>query len=140
MIDKQPTTQEQIKEVWEWCGFRYIRIDDIPWCQKPAYYETDYWYANDHWIYPDGSKHGKIPNLDLNNLFKYAVPKLVRCQLWRNLAYDKGIIGGDWEAIVTTGDQTTCHLLGHGEGNDPALALFWAIWEIIKSEQAKAQV
>ena len=60
-------TKEEIKEFWEWCGFKYW----INWGGAAI-------------TRPDGmskgfSKHTvervKYPKLDLRNLFKYAVPE-----------------------------------------------------------------
>ena len=68
-------TQEKIKKFWEWCGFKYQEylpsFGNIP--------ET-----REAWLYPDGSKcflssfgtATGLPDIDLNNIVKYAVPKL----------------------------------------------------------------
>ena len=52
---------KELKEFWEWCGFTY----------KEGRYEN--W-----WDSPDGKESFRDcpPAIDLNNLFKYAVPKL----------------------------------------------------------------
>jgi hypothetical protein len=49
------------QKFWEWCGFtRYDR-----------------WTTNEQgWKAPNGDKFLDAPPIDLNNLFKYAVPKL----------------------------------------------------------------
>lgn len=61
MADKKPT-QEQIKEFWEWCGFTFTpNFDD------PSIIEES--------RSPIGERLN--PPLDLNNLFKYAVPKSI---------------------------------------------------------------
>ena len=113
------STQEQIKEFWEWCGFKYVRVDDIPWHKKPEDYLTNYWYANNHWVYPDGSKNKDAPPIDLNNLFKYAVPKL----------------HNDYKIWLTYFPEFDTYNAQIGDSSislkDPALALFWAIWEVI---------
>ena len=63
----------EVKEFWEWCGFKW---------------DDNYW--GDCWCeYPDGTRvhfhpeadkdnEGYEPVLDLNNLFKWAVPKAVK--------------------------------------------------------------
>uniref|UniRef100_A0A6M3JNV7 Uncharacterized protein n=1 Tax=viral metagenome TaxID=1070528 RepID=A0A6M3JNV7_9ZZZZ len=76
MVSEKPTN-EQIKEFWEWCGFK-VALGKL------------YWYPDKEF-----SPARRLPSVDLNNLFKYAVPKL-----------NMPVI--------------------------PALALFWAIWEVIK--------
>ena len=96
-------TQEQINELWEWCGFR---TDKDP-----------LWWVNDEVAIP---KH--LFNVDLNNLFKYAVPKFEQCCI-------ESMGGGHYGARVSLGDT-----LGQGEGKDPALALFWAIYEVMKDD------
>ena len=59
---KEPT-QEQIKEFWEWMGFRYVERTDLP----------GYW----GWRDPRGyHAFGCLEIPDLNSLFKYAVPRL----------------------------------------------------------------
>ena len=57
--------QEELKEFWEWCGFERYRYQ-----------------GNERtlmrWKYPDGSRNYVTPNLDLNNLFKWAVPRTIK--------------------------------------------------------------
>ena len=91
-------TDEQIQEFWEWCGFKFSY--PIP----------------PHIINPDGETCDDELGIDLNNLFKYAVPK-VRKEL-SPLNY--GMVMYDWLHQFVETDK------------DPALALFWAIYEIIK--------
>jgi len=62
MEARKPTPAE-IREFWEWCGLEHKRQDGI-----------DYWYSAD--AKPLLNGYDKSPELDLNNLFKYAVPKL----------------------------------------------------------------
>ena len=81
-MSEQPT-KEQIKEFWEWCGLEY----------------NDLYGA---FIVSEGKDKAFIfrGDVDLNNLFTYAVPKLLSS-------------GRDIDRI----------------GKDLALALFWALWE-----------
>ena len=68
-MDKQPT-ELQIKEFWEWCGFRYIEPKYCASCkrQEPPYLLKD----------GIGRRIDKEElTIDLNNLFKYAVPKVL---------------------------------------------------------------
>lgn len=105
---KEPT-EEQIKRFWEWCGILQggrVFIGDNP--NAKVY----------NWHYPDGLTTLKLPKLDLNNLFKWAVPKLhyvslsfQPCWKWNYLAEADG-----------------CSF----NGQDPTLALFWAIREVMK--------
>ena len=87
-------TNEQIKEFWEWCGqvtVRRVRSHEPGSFRDQAYY----------------------PTLDLNNLFKYAVPKL------------------DEETKKAVFDEWL-YLMDVNRNEDPALALFWAIYGVIK--------
>jgi len=104
---KEPT-REQLREFWEWCGFELVAGVAVP-----------------YWLYPDGrpiTRSDDVPRLDLNNLFKWAVPKLTGCHLYAHR--EKGI--RMWTSYVN--GETI-----EATDDDPALALFWAIWEVIKS-------
>jgi len=106
-------TEEQIKEFLEHFGFKFK--DD-----------KTYDALGKEWAvhYPDGEWHhaykkdiGKL--IDPNNLFKWAVPKA--CLGWIKFHP----LGGE------------CHVTANGKSyeglsGDPALALFWAIWKVIK--------
>ena len=113
-------TQEQIKEFWEWCGFKPPDMTRVHWhAKRPDF--TDM---------PDGTWP---PDIDLNNLFKYAVPKLLPKHdfaIYYVLDVDTPPEGA-WTISMSCS--------GHGEHGiirlrhkDPALALFWAIWGVIK--------
>ena len=98
-------TKEQEAEVWEWCG--YIRNDN-----------------DGCWKHPDGNNRTYLPQVTLNNLFRYAVPKV---------GY---VILSNWNK-----KKLPTASVFDGEGNcfmssdkDPALALFWAIYKVIKGE------
>ena len=102
---KQPT-REQIKEFWEWCGL--VSFKD----RLGVVYEYD------------RKLHKSPPDLDLNNLFKYAVPKLDNIKLVKNVA-PSGDVFWNGTAEYIPNVKVVTH-------EDPALALFWAIWEVIK--------
>ena len=74
MSDKQPT-QKQIKEFWEWCGFRLH--GEVP--------GEHLWYAPDGIVFNCG-----LPIIDLNNLFKYAFAKLIEKIIERYPDFTKG--------------------------------------------------
>ena len=95
-------TREQIKEFWERCG-----IKSYP----HTGHEDDYQYPNKHW--------GKQPIIDLNNLWKYAIPQLCKeYQNWHSLLYDWV---DEWVDL--------------GSDKDPALTLFWRIMKILSDEE-----
>ncbi len=62
-------TKEQEQRLWEWCGIKYHPQRNI-FGSNPHYIEG-------YWTDSKG-KAILYPELDLNNLFKYAVPKLDR--------------------------------------------------------------
>ena len=66
---KQPT-QEQIKEFWEWCGFVKVLGKEL-W-RYDKYKETNCW-----WQTPNSRRYKDLPEPDLNNLFKLAVPVVI---------------------------------------------------------------
>ncbi len=98
-------TYEQVKEFWEWCGWNYT-----PTYKRKSLLEWG-------WQSPsvtDGEYQDYLPSIDLNNLFKYAVPKLKSkafLVLWMMRLIE------DW---------------AEGKEPNPALALFWAIYEVMK--------
>ncbi len=94
--------QEQIKEFWEWCGLtEKLETGDTYHC----------WYKDEVLVF---QYYHFMDSVDLNNLFKYAVPKLDEYSA-PSVEY---AMGKFCEAIY--------------KHQDPALALFWAIWEVIK--------
>jgi hypothetical protein len=109
---KQPTPAE-VEEFWERCDL--YAEERSAWSGKIFYS----WFAPNKLFICDDA-----PPIDLNNLFRYAVPKLKRYNVWSNVALeDNHIIMGDHEATVFLPDDT----YGHGQSDNPALALFWAI-------------
>jgi len=101
---KDKLTKKEIKEFWEWCG---LKVQNAP---SGRYFIV---------TYPDGSSSMdagfvRYPPLDLNNLFKYAVPKLD--------SYNRTQILLAWAYEVVDVKL------------NPAAALFKAIQEVIKNE------
>ena len=96
-------TDEQIKEFWVKYGFKLI----------PRYGGTN--MDNPLWRYPDGDANEKSPPIDLNNLFKWVVPTLNDAQ--------KARLPG----IFSDGGKK---FEFHWFWEDPALALFWALWKV----------
>ena len=110
-------TKVQEQNFWEWCGL----------------YQSEQQIHTGWWHYPDGSIQHGFPPIDLNNLFKYAVPKLAETKKRIEYSIDFSIL--DWGkeanhyfAIL----QGSHQLLGTGEDKDPALALFWAIYKVME--------
>ena len=102
-------TEAQIKEFWEKIGFE----------PHDFYDET--------WSTPDKKTWVDLPPIDFNNLFKYAVPKLNKKD---NDLYDIRFTFNRPNGGVTC-DINREEDITQAQGKDPALALFWAIWEVI---------
>lgn len=123
---KKPT-EEQLEKFWEWCGFRTV--------VEPFVNDSGYHGIGTSFFYPNSKQASAYstqvedmsylyPVIDLNNLFKYAVPKLESSGL--RIVFSLGTevneaslfwhvqIGKAWDS-----------------NSDPALALFWAIYKII---------
>ncbi len=98
-------TKEQEQELWIWCGF-------------------ELWQGSLYW-YPDDTGARRLPNLysieAMGNLFKYAVPKLEDGIDIRFSKFDDT----EWFVRLENQVMTT-------EDEDPALALFWACYEVMK--------
>ncbi len=111
-------TEQQIKEIWEWCGLTY---EYSPYTNSSG----SYWYilrdtegstitCNGIGWFPIGRQL----SIDLNNLFEYAVPKL-----------KKEIPPARFYAILREWvDQIM-------RGDNPADSLFWligneALWQV----------
>jgi len=129
MVENEQPTEEQLKKFWEWCGLErppksckernhmVVRKGGYPFCQPVE--------------------------LDLNNLFKYAVPKLGEWSIEFRLNLAELV-----ECIITkkvhhndATDMLSCHptwrIVGEGKDKDPALALFWAIYKVTEAEDGK---
>ena len=89
-------TDAQVKEFWEWCG----------WRQRGLPGETGLFWCVDG----DSEAYREAPDIGLNNLFKYAVPKY-REKLSYELLFEK------WLYYLR-------------KGYNPVLALFWALWKV----------
>jgi len=115
-------TEEQIKRFWEWCGFKFV--ENIEHSQ----YFGDLDFSS--WIYPDsGYRARDLPPLDLNNLFKYAVPKVIKkMDTEGKVIFPILSLWGKWydEIIALAGTSLT------DDYEIITLALFWAIYKVIE--------
>ena len=108
---KSQPSEKQIREFWERCGFRQPRGGAKA---LKGYVTYEYEFS-------------ELPNIDLNNLFKYAVPKLLSKGKYLHIVVHS----------LTRIDAKIEDAFGRQEdifssNNNLALALFWAIWEVIK--------
>ncbi len=100
-------TDKEIKEFWERCGFtRYKR----------------YTSPKLGWRAPDGINFPEEPPIDLNNLFKYAVPK----------DYQQIIFQPDGYCGITVDDKLYEGKRARAEGELPGISLFRALQEVLK--------
>lgn len=109
-------TKIQIKEVWEGCGLHYTE---------------PYWVDDNNNLAFYGETHSELlGNLDLNNLFKYAVPFLIE-ELATSMA-SKGAVDLDFCRL-----WIMTHWLRTWNDNpeDPALALFWTCYPVITGKK-----
>ena len=112
-------TKEQIKEFWEWCGFKDTFEGDTG-----AYY----------WKAPNGDAGVDLPPIDLNNLFKYAVPMAIGDYKY-TLAMTTDVEYGSRENTYTFGLSSDPLVIdAEVTDRDPALALFWTLWEVMKND------
>jgi len=96
------TTQEQMKEFWEWCGVE-AKL-----------------YVHDTYGEFGGRVTGvRYPSIDLNNLFRYAVPRAL--EALQRLGATVPII-----ELFTRWYDKLCAGFSYGDG------LFWAIQGVIK--------
>ena len=112
-------TKEQKQWFWEQCGWEYDS-------------EFDYWY-------PPGSPKVRgfyityrsfEMDIDLNNLFKYAVPKLEQA----GYKYEICATTSSTEHRATIRDRAFSFVEMVGD-DDPALALFWAIYKALGGKE-----
>ncbi len=108
-------TQEQIKEFILWLGGEKSKSGFVRLSPDFGWHHISYW-----------DKQRK----SLDFLFKYAVPKLAN-------DYDVYLISRHWERpLVYSCCIQNINQKGFRpiftEHQDPALALFWVIWEVIK--------
>jgi len=115
-------TKEQEREFWQRCGFRF----KLSASESPHY-----------WISSNGHPMKRLPTLNLDSLYKYAVPVLTgKGYIIETLTYSgesRGIQGkSSWAIIKKGGLEVSSYSLLILK-----YALFWAIWDILKEEAGK---
>ncbi len=109
-MDKK-LTQEQIKEFWEGHGFQQVT--------KKESYDIGYYTL---WENDAGYSQGKLPDIDLNNLFKYAVN-------WDEIETIQFSCGDDGHHCwIYTKKLIGKSLYGNGATDEDAL--FWALRQV----------
>ena len=111
---KLKPTNNELKRFWKWCGL---------WYEQP-YWLSESCQEGECAFYGEYYKE-LLGSVTLNNLFKYAVPKSP------DYNPDVRLI----QSITFSCDE--CFIIDiegiehFGESKDPALALFWAIYDMI---------
>ena len=126
----KPTTK-LLKEFWEWCGIYWrgsilIREELTSKGVVPVVSQEG-WYYGDEYL----GCHEQPP-IDLNNLFKYAVPKLKAMNRYHIGLQSEVNFPDVYLATVRAHLNPDAYPMGQTQDKDPALALFWAIYEAIK--------
>jgi len=123
--------EEQIKEFWEWCEFKWRTY-------ASAYAGEVIMKVHDAtWVHPDGETHFNLPPIDLSNLFKYAVPRLNEkgCCVTLQAYGQKGHLAFVSESVFpqrgSDGYDPYFKRIAEYEDEDPAIALFWAIYKVM---------
>ncbi len=114
-MEERIPTKEQIKEFWERYGFKYLPRGS-----------HDKFKRFDAIQYPDGTFHSSCPDIDLNNLFKYAVPKAIE-ELAQRILPDTDEVTRKLEALKII---LTNWLEKIKQGLTYEDALFWALWQV----------
>ena len=112
-------TEEEIKRLWEWCGFK---MGISPYGDKCLYYPDGGWDS-------DADINSVELPIDLNNLFKYGSPLFVSMACG---SINEENWKGAWAKVITHDRQGIGEI--REEGLTPALALFWAIYKVIEND------
>jgi len=104
----QEINQQELQEFWEWCGF-------YRWNSPNDYIARNWWHNPD----PNNNDSHSLPPIDLNSLFRYAVPKVDNVRLIMNVA-PSGDVFWNGEVEYSGSEGKVTH-------EDPALALYQAI-------------
>lgn len=111
----QPT-DEQIKVLWKRCGFKFASL--------ASYQQFEDYKEHEVFYYPNGITAYQLhylPVIDLSNLFKWAVPKLLEGldKMDRNKVY-----------------LMLCKVMRDFiDGKDLELALFWAVYPLVVKKE-----
>ena len=116
-------TEEQIKEFWEWCGFE---IKESKGEKISELYGVDVFDWTRSVTYPDKYVDYDLPELDPNNLFKWAVPKTTKILGDRDLSSDEEAMWKLFGLWLKEYWKPRAVPISIGD------ALFWAIRKVIK--------
>jgi hypothetical protein len=98
---------KEIEEFWEACGFKPITN-----IQQYPNISTNHPDDIAAWWYPDNDKNYHLPEITLDNLFKYAVPKVKVISFtnafatWTVTINEGRLINGEVKVLVENDDLT----------------------------------
>jgi hypothetical protein len=107
---------KELKEFWIKCGFNFIQESEL----------NDGYIDSEGWVAPDGEYIGELPTLTLDNLFRYAVPKLVSNEYELSILTDE--VYGYIVGIVTAYDRD---LITETNSKDLVQALYQALKKVL---------
>lgn len=121
----QPT-QKQIKKVWEWCGLCMHELrskDELDFNSFKLPDGRQLWNSG-HYLYCVKCGYASnscfiVPELDLNNLFWWVVPRLVDT-IGKHKAYL--LLSGCLSSAILTGKELE-------------LGIFWAVQQVMEEEK-----
>ena len=112
--------QEDLIRFWNWVG-----------CERkphPLAFDDD----GKMWLYPDGFYMPNLPVLDLNNIYRYAIPKLQKMGYHTELtSYNDGITQARIFTIINVEKTNNVACV---ESKSPTEALYNAIMKVIDNE------
>jgi len=114
-------TNEQIKEFWERCGWKWIKRNHL--VNEGT---LDEHRATGYWRDPEGGRWAAEKEPDLNCLFEYAVPKLYELGYYYELLQWNE---GQHKAIINKRAVEWAVTVSDAIDKDPADALFWACYK-----------
>jgi len=98
----------RLKGFWEWCGFRYR----LSASENPHY-----------WQQPNGDSCSRLPKLTLDNIFAWAVPKLL-AEFPNIHGLEVWYVHGKWNWAASPAlGQSAFHVQAEHEDDATALAL-----------------
>ena len=127
---KSYPSENEIRRFWEWCGFT----------RHPSYTYYEAPFGKDNkvpcWVSPLGNTIEEgMPPIDLNNLFRYAAPKLIGDYKY-SLGLETDVDYHTRESTYTFSFSNDPLVINSQvTDKDPALALFWAIYKLIEAAQ-----
>lgn len=110
-IKMDKPTEAQREEFWEWCGFTTGPF--APQYSTPEEPDPEYVYD------PEG-KECEFPPIDLNNLFKYAVPLAITKLMDKNVWTERRAIHYLFQAWE----------IEYSNNKVFEDALFWVLWQV----------